>query len=208
MIETELLKSNEFFSDFSGSDLESLAKICMTKNLQKKEILFWEGATGYAAYVCLRGNIQLYKTGADGKEIVIKLIKPGEMFAEVILFEQQKYPVSARVLSESTVLIIPRNGFRDLLNQTEFRDDFIRVLMQKQRYLTNRIKYLSSADVEERLFLFLKEQFGEQKQIKTRLSKKDVAAAIGTTPETLSRVLIRLKNEQKMEWQSNQINLK
>jgi len=72
--------------------------------------------------------------------------------------------------------------------------------MKKQRYLANQIKYLSMHDVEERLFGFIKEQYGKKEQVQLQISKRDIAAAIKTTPETLSRLILRLKNENKLEW--------
>ena len=82
------------------------------------------------------------------------------------------------------------------------------MLMKKQRYLADQIKYLTHFDVEERLFLFLEEQFGKNDEIVTDLSKKDIASAIRTTPETLSRLLIRLEKEDRMNWTGRKIKIK
>jgi CRP-like cAMP-binding protein len=89
----------------------------------------------------------------------------------------------------------------------DFRDDFIAMLMRKQRYLAEQIKYLTIFDVQDRLLKFLNDQFAGQKEIKIRVSKKDIAAAIGTTPETLSRVLLRLKKEDQLQWNGGMITL-
>ena len=95
----------------------------------------------------------------------------------------------------------------ELLEQSAFRNDFIAALMRKLRYLSDRIQFLSSFDVEERLRLFLREHFGAGERIECRLSKKDVAAAIGTTPESLSRLLLRLKEEGLLAWQLDVITV-
>ena len=151
-------------------------------------------------FICAEGNIQVFKTAEDGREIVIKVLKPGEIFAEVVLFESPRYPASAMALSDSKVFLFPKHQVLCLMEREDFRTDFIRMLMRKQRYLVDQIKYLSSHDVEDRFFLFLKEQFGAQTSIDPKMSKKDVATAIGTTPETLSRLLLRLKKEGKVDW--------
>ena len=65
----------------------------------------------------------------------------------------------------------------------------------------DRILYLTGHDVEERFFLFLQEQFGRLESYRIPLSKKDIAAAIGTIPETFSRLLLRLRNEKKIHWE-------
>jgi len=195
------LRDASYFKGISDKSRKALAEICIPKNIKKKQILFTEGETGHSIYFCVSGNIQLYKTTGEGREIVIKTIKSGEIFAEVILFEGNKYPVSALSLASGQVYVIPKKQISCLLNNEDFRNDFISMLMKKQRYLVNQIKYLTLHDVEERLFLFLREQYGKQTEITPSISKKDMAAAIGTTPESLSRLLLRLKQENKLKWE-------
>ena len=103
--------------------------------------------------------------------------------------------------------MLPRRPFICLLKSEEFRMDFFGMMMKKVRYLTNQIGYLSSYDVEERLFFFLEEQYGRSEMIIPTLSKKDIAAAIRTTPETMSRLLFRLKKEGKLIWEGRKIKI-
>ena len=200
-----LLSQTEFFKSLSKSHQEQLADICLPKTLNKREFLFMEGEKGLALYLCARGSIQLYKQSPEGQEVVIKVIKPGELFAEVILFEKQYYPVSAVALEHSLVYMLPKAQFDCLLQESEFRSDFLSNLMGKLRYLTEQVQYLTSFDVEARLIRFLNDHYGNKHEIKVNLSKKDVAAAIGTTPETLSRLLLRLKKEGRLVWEGKVI---
>ena len=202
----EILRQTSLFANISEHSANALSDICIPKTLNKKEILFLEGDKGYTLYILVSGNIQLYKSSPDSKEVVIKIIKPGEIFAEVILFEENRYPVSAVALQKSTIYMIPKHQFICLLESESFRNEFITALMSKMRFLTGQIKYLTNHDVEERFFLFLKEHYGEKGKIKISLSKKDIAAAIGTTPETLSRLLLRLKKENKLIWEGHYIH--
>jgi CRP-like cAMP-binding protein len=204
----KLLRFTDFFRDLSEKNLKSLAKICIPKTVEKKQTLFVEGREGHSIYLLVSGGIQLFKTSKDGRETVIKTITLGEIFAEVILFEKQNYPVSARALRKSDLLLIPRFQLLCLLVDENFRNDFIRMLMSKQRYLTKRILYLSAYDLEERFFLFLKEQYGLKNEYTIHLSKKDFAASIGTIPETLSRLISRLENAGKISWKGKSITVK
>lgn len=207
MTKEEILSRIPLFENISRENLTAVADICLSKTLSKKEILFLEGDKGYSIYVLLKGNIQLYKTSPDGREIVIKVVKPGEMFAEVILFEENRYPVSAMALTPCQLFTLPKHQFLCLLINDQFRDEFIGSLMRKMRYLAEHIKYLTNHDVEDRFLMFLEKQYGGQQRIVTKLSKKDVAAAIGATPETLSRLLLRLKNEGKLTWEGTTITI-
>lgn len=204
----KILGSLPLFEHLSGRGLDQVAGICLEHQSPKKEILFLEGDKGYSLYILVQGSVQLYKTGPDGKDVAIKTVKPGEMFAEVVLFGDNKYPVTARTLTESTIYMLPKHQFSCLLENPDFRKDFIVNLLDKMKFLTDQIKYLTQYDVEDRLFLFFREQYPGDTIIKTKLCKKDVAAAVGTIPETLSRVLLRLKREGKLIWEGNTITLK
>jgi len=207
MNKEEILSRIHLFENISRESLSELANICIMKTMSKKEILFLEGDKGYSIYILVKGNIQLHKTSSDGREIVIKVVKPGEMFAEVILIEEDRYPVSAIALTECQVFILPKHQFSCLLQNEQFRNEFIGSLIQKLRYLADQIQYLTNHDVEERFFMFIEEQYGKKDRIKITLSKKDVAAAIGSTPETLSRLLLRLRTESKLTWKGSFIDI-
>lgn len=189
---------SDFFRGASKKSKEMLAEICIPKQLSGKGTLFYEGDKGQAFYFLVSGAVGLYKSAGDGREVVIKMLNPGEPFAEVILFEQDSYPVTAVALKPSLVFIIPKDRFYHLLNIEDFRNDFIAMLMRKQRYLTERIRFLTMHDVEERFFLFIIEHYGIKEKVTFSLSKKNIAAAIGTTPETYSRLISRLLKDGKI----------
>ena len=199
----KLLKDSDFFRGISDRSIRSLAAICIPKRVDKRQLIFLEGEDGHSMYILAEGGVQLYKSAADGREIVIKTLRAGEIFGEVVLFEQSEYPVSAVALEKSLLLRLPRQQIDCLLVTDSFRQDFIGMLMRKQRYLADRILYLTGHDVEERFFFFLQEQFGRRQEYRISLSKKDIAAAIGTIPETFSRLLLRLKEEKKIRWQED-----
>ena len=203
-----LLQHSDFFKGISDSSIDALVKIAIPKTLNKREVLFFEGQKGHSLFLLVEGTVQLYKNSIDGREVVIKTIGSGEIFGEVILFEKDSYPVSACAIEKSTVYLMPKRQIVCLFQREQFRNDFIRMLMEKQRYLTDKILSLTAFDVEERLFLFLEEQFGKNVEYTINLTKKDVAAAIGTLPETLSRVLMRLKKQNVLVWKENKIYLK
>ena len=202
-----LLQEIGYFKGIFPSSLKAVAEICLFKTCEKRELLFTEGQKGLALYGCITGAVQLYKTTEDGKQVVIKMISPGELFGEVILFEADRYPVTAEALMRSRVFLLPKHQFICLLQREDFRNDFIAMLMRKQRYLAEQIKYLTTHDVEDRLFFFLEEHYGRQKRFELTISKKDLAAAVGATPETLSRLLQRLKNEGLMRWDNKIVEI-
>ena len=203
----KLIMNTAFFKGLSDAHREELVRICAVQAVRKRDYLFHEGESGNSMFLLIGGNIQLHKNTEDGREVVIRVIKPGDVFAEVVLFERKRYPVSARAVTNAEVLVFPKQGIHRLLAEEGFRNDFIALLMAKQRYLAERIQELTTKDVEHRFFTFLRSQYGERKLIKTPLSKKDIAAAIGTTPESLSRLILRLTDDEIIEWKGKEIRI-
>jgi CRP-like cAMP-binding protein len=106
------------------------------------------------------------------------------------------------------VFLLPKKQFDCLLQEQAFRRDFIAMLLSKQRYLAERIFRLSALDVEQRFFHFLREHYGEREEYSIDISKRDFAAAIDALPETLSRLLLKLKEEGAVQWEGESLRVR
>lgn len=207
MTHDELLRNSEYFKGLSESGRRALAGICVRQAAGKGDYLFYEGEKAKAVYLLESGAVQLVKTSEDGREVVIKTVEAGEVFAEAILY-LPAYPVTANVIRKSVVHRILLADFKALLSDSNFRTDFETGLMKRVHYLAGRISYLALFDVEERFFAFLRDRYGERDEYTVALSKKAIAAEIGTTPETLSRLVQRLEGAKKLSWKGKTIRLK
>jgi CRP/FNR family transcriptional regulator, dissimilatory nitrate respiration regulator len=204
----ELLRNTELFKGMSDHALDRITSRGKLKRFVQGEILFMEGSQGKEFFLLIEGDIRIFKTSPEGQEISLRIIRPGEIFAEVILFENTSYPVSAMALNPGSAFGIERSSFAELLDDKRFRNEFIVILMRKQRYLAERIMYLTSYDVEERFFHFLMERYGRQEIYTMDMAKKDIASAIGTIPETFSRLILRLRNLGVLQWEGNTLRVK
>lgn len=200
-----VLAQASFFRELKEENRAALAAFAIPRDVPKQAILFHEGEAGHSVCLLHRGAVRLHKRTGAGETVVIKIIQPGEVFAEVVLFEQARYPVTATALSDSTVFLFPRRDFRALLRRDAFLNDFLGMLLRKQRYLTQRIAQISGADVEGRLLHFLDEHLGANPEGHLSITKREAAAAIGTAPETLSRLLRRMENEGKLTWKGKRV---
>jgi CRP-like cAMP-binding protein len=204
----KLLKESELFSGLSESAATKIAAMGIVNNISQDKIIFHEGEKGGSFFLLYKGGVRLYKSTQEGREITVKLVAPGEIFAEVILFEIDHYPVSATAVTDSVLLSVNCVSFYTLLDDAAFRNEFISLLMKKQRYLADRIPYLTAYDVEERFFRFLSEHYGRKNSYIFAISKKDMAAAIGTIPETFSRLIRRLTRREIILWEGNRLDLR
>lgn len=201
------LQNTEIFQETGIENIRRIAAICRRYTEPADRMLFFEGDPGRDVFILASGTVRLFKSTHDGREVVMKLIHPGEIFAEVILFEEDTYPVSAVTLGPSEIITIPRQKFIQLLDDAGMRDAFIAGMLKKMRYLTQRIMYLNAYDVEERFFSFIRDNFGEHESYTIPLSRKEIASAIGTIPETFSRLVTRLKKRGILTWDGNTLEL-
>ncbi len=200
-----LLKKNDLFRELSLQSIEAIKRICEVREIKNNAYLFTEGDKGESVFLLISGNVELYKTTSDGSKVVVRVIDPGEIFAEVILFENDCYPVNARAVNFSQLYVISKIKFFTLLEREAFRTDFIRILMKKQRYLTEQLVERTRDSVEVRFIKFLEKQYGKRKVYHMTFKQKDIAAAIDTNPETLSRLLFRLKQDNRIRQEGKKI---
>jgi CRP/FNR family cyclic AMP-dependent transcriptional regulator len=201
-----LLTNTDLFGQFSDKSKELIAAIADAREYEKNHVLFMEGEKGEALYLLATGMVQLSKSNVDGdRSVVVKSVKQGELFAEVILFEQDRYPVTGIAIKNSLCVVIPKKKFMTLLNNALFRDEFIRLLLRKQRYLTERLRTLVTMEADNKLFYYLRQHYGPKERIVPGISKKNLAAAINATPETLSRILLKLGKKGVLVWKGNEI---
>jgi CRP-like cAMP-binding protein len=203
-----LLKNFDLFKNLGEQALAELTKNAIYRTLGQKEILFNEGFEGKYFYVLLKGSIRVYKTSYDGKESTIKIIHQGEFFAEAILFGNKEYPASAAAVEMSEIIAIHRDSFWKMIDNPGSRNIFLGALFGKLRFLTDQIHYLSSHDVEDRFFRFIINTYGKKYHYNITITKKDIASAVGTIPETFSRLLLRLTKMGIIAWKKNTLIVK
>jgi len=199
------VRQTELFAGLTEDHCRMIIKAGRTLEVPRNQVIFFEKSTGDSFYILLSGSVKLYRLSEEGREIVVRILTGGEIFGEVVLYESTRYPVTAETVTDCRLFTVAREAFQSLMENRDFRDKFIAAVMRKQRYLSNRIHYLSAFDVEERFFQFLAENYGKKDQYTLNLSKKDIASAVGTIPATLSRLIHRLKTEGVITWEKKKL---
>ena len=175
-----------------------LEEVCRFKIIKKKEFLFHEAQAGSAVYFLASGKVKLFKTDAEGKEVILHFIESGELFAGLLLLSEGCYPFSAIALEQVELLAINHVELRKMiLLSPEFSIRMIETLASRQKFFINNIKYLALSDPRTRFLSYLNylaKQTGSN-VVKLPAAKGDIALLLGITPETLSRLLRRLIDE-------------
>lgn len=162
--------------------------------------LFSDSSPSDSLYFLDSGLVKLFKRGEDGKEIILRIVAPGELFGEQALSgDETREPrnSSAEVLHEGVIYVIPRSVF---LPWCETRPHVWRVLSEilasRQRELEKKIELLCLRDVEYRILYYLGElavmlgsRNGGVQEYAIPLSQSELASLIGATRETTSTTL-------------------
>ncbi len=183
------------FAALPEHHLARLCRIVVPKAFAKGAFLFHEGQPCNGFYVLLAGAVLLTRfTGADGRETPLHPVAPGQSFAEAALFGRRAFPASAVATLPSRVAFFPGPAF--LAQLQEDPELALALLASQSRWLQRlvaRLAQLGSQDAEARLREWLRDAAAGTGVARIQGTKKDLAAQLGMTPETLSRTLAVLR---------------
>ncbi len=193
----EDLKKISIFEFLSQELLEELSLIVEKQRYSRGKVIFSEGEEGRGFFGITSGLVKIFKLGMNGREHILHLLGDGDIFAEVILGrEPGVYPAHAVALKDCEILFFPKHGFEDFLKGNfKFSLVLFTLFSQRLRQLVHKIEELSLKEVPSRLatYLLLVAKTQGDNEITLSINKMDLALYLGTTPETLSRVIKKLK---------------
>ena len=197
------LRSCQLFTGLPLPDLENIAEVTILKSLEKDDYLFHEGDPAHGFYVVQRGAVNVHRVSAVGKEQVIHIFRAGDSFAEVALASATGYPADARALEPTQVLLVQKDGILALLKrQPELALRMLGSMSSHLRALVSQLEDLTLKDVETRLANWLMKRCPNPRsespvKIELTMTKRVLAAELGTVSETFSRTLAKFR-EQKL----------
>jgi CRP/FNR family transcriptional regulator, dissimilatory nitrate respiration regulator len=206
---TKFLSKIFLFESLTEEQINLFRKFTSVKEIGKGDFLFSEGQPATAFFIVVSGSIKVYKLSAEGNEQILHIQKPNDLLAEAVIFEFETYPAYAQALEETTLVRISKNEIRDLLRHfPEISFQIMRAYSRRIRQLVNKIEEISLFDVKSRLanYLIKNSSFkNNQYTCHLTLSKKDLAAVLGTIPETLSRAFNFFKKEKILTEETNKL---
>ncbi|GMU98720.1 MAG: Crp/Fnr family transcriptional regulator [Ignavibacteriota bacterium] len=198
------LRDIPLFSELSVQQLRQITSVSKLKRFSKHENLFNEGDIYWGFYILLKGVIKVYKVSLSGKESVVHIVKPFNVFADIPLFEGGNYPVSAQAIEESLVLFVPKEKFLELIKiEPEISMKMLAGFAKRLKSLVNQLDDIASKEVPNRLAKYLLKEIKNtgtdrlpEPFLKLTLPKSTIAGYLGTITETLSRAFKKLQNEE------------
>jgi len=212
-MDTDKLKALGGIKLFEGlpqAQLTSLAGIALLKRCKAGEALFEAGQPGTHFFAVVSGKVRVFRASPSGKEQILHVFGGGEAFAEVPVFEGKTYPASAQALEDSLLVTIPRKGFVELLRrEPELALGVMALLSARLRAFVGQIAQLSLKEVPERLagYLLLLRSAQKRDDVTLDLPKGQIAAYLGTIPETLSRAIKKLTEQGLIEVSGSRVSV-
>lgn len=184
------------FQDLSPEQRSRLAEYAVVKHFVRDHTVFVAGAPADGLYALKSGLIKIVRYSPDGKEAVLHLVRPGQLFAEVPVFRGGNFPACAVTVEASVIVFIPRNDLLRMAQEDpEFSLALLAALSLRLHELVGQIERLNVLEASQRLaayILYMSEMNGGR-PFELDVSRSLLASMLGSARETLSRSLTRLK---------------
>lgn len=202
-----ILSANPFFAGLGDAPLRAVARLCVARTASARETLFQKGDPADALYAVRRGEVRIATRTAEGQELTLNLLGPGDVFGEIALLDGQPRTADA-VATETTELLIVRR--RDVLAMLSAEPTvalaIIEVLCARVRWMSARMEETNFLPVPARLarrLAALADDYGHQ----IRVTQDELAGFVNASRETVNRQLQVWKREGLLELRRSSVHL-
>jgi CRP-like cAMP-binding protein len=193
-----VLASVPLFRDLPETELATLAGSLRTRRYRRGEVIFHQGDPGDSLHIILAGRVKISSPSETGVEAILTSLRPGEFFGSLALLDGAPRSASATAVEATETLILPRETFRQLVNEREeIRDHVFAELAHELRRLTYHVEELHFLDIAGRLAARLArmaEEHGSPEpgggiRIAGPITQGELAAMVGSTRQSVNKLL-------------------
>lgn len=192
-VSTAVLKSVPLFASFPDDQLRALATLVTRRSAPRSSLIMAAGDATESLYVVISGRLKVMMGDADGKEVILSLIGPGEFFGEMGLIDDSPRSASVIAIEPCELLSLSRRDFKKCMAENfDMTMAVMKGLVRRLREADRKIGSLALLDVYgrvARLLIDMSENVNGQKIVTKRLPKQDIAKMIGASREMVSRVM-------------------
>lgn len=212
-LDAVLLKKVPLFSEFSDEDLAAIAALMQGRRYAKHAVLVYEGDPGDSLYIVVKGNVAVTRVSNEGKESILSILKEGDFFGEMGVLDASPRSATIKALGDVEVALLARKDFVELLGRSpQMALRMVLTLSARLRATNQAMQAASYQDIRTRLaslLLNLAKNFGERAEggtrLTLRLTNQEMANMIGTTRETVNRMLNRFWDEKLIDMRTANI---
>lgn len=190
------------FAALDEQTAELLATALTTRSVVRGHVVFREGDTGDRLFIVMDGKVKISRAASDGRENLLAVLGPGEMFGELSLFDPGARTATATAITDCTLTSLDHDDLRPmLLAQPVIAAQLLRALAQRLRRTNEAMADLVFSDVPGRVakaLLDLSERFGDDEpdgvRVQHDLTQEELAQLVGASRETVNKALSEFAN--------------
>ncbi len=204
------LRTIPLFAHVDDESLESMGELLIERRIPKHQTIVEEGLAGDYMYVIRDGQVKVTKLSGDGREKILELMGPGDFFGEMSLLDGAVRSASVKSMTETRILALSRNDFlKELRRNPDLAMAVIQELTRRVRQMDEQASSLSFQRVKERTQGLLRRLAKNDSELEGRrgtppLTHQQIADMIGTSRETVTRIVKRLKDQGWLEQDGKQ----
>lgn len=210
------LKNCDLFERLTPEQIQRLESRSKSRQFPRHSLIYLPSDESGSVLLLASGRVKIYHLTGDGKQAVLAIIDPGELFGELALFGTGQREEFAEAMESSAVIMMPRDEIQRLMEEHPHVSLSVTKLMGlRRRRVERRLKSLlfrSNRDRLIHLLLELAEKYGRRTDegilIGIKLSHQELANIIGSTRETVTVLLGELQSEGQLIIKRRQIVLK
>jgi CRP/FNR family transcriptional regulator len=203
-VNLDALKSIPYFAGLSESALASINSHVFEKKAVRGDIIVFEGEPAEALYFVVAGVVKVFKTSADGKEQILRIIRPGDSFNDVPIIGGGANLASAAAMNAVILHGIKKKELESVFQEyPQVALNVINVLSVRVQEMVELVEDLSFRHVNGRVAKILLEYAGNGER--PRLTQQEMAAMIGTAREMVGRSFKNLEEEGAIRVERNRI---
>jgi CRP-like cAMP-binding protein len=203
MDDQELLRTVPIFAELSEADIASLARLTSRRTCPKDTVVFFENEEGDSFFCIVDGRIKVTILGDDGREVILSVLSRGDFFGEMALLDNEPRSATAIAVEDTELLSLHRNDFQSVLSDNRtIMSALIKILAARLRRANHQISTLALLDVYGRVARVIVDTARDEgKRLKDgriafrRATHQEIANRIGTTRETVTRMLKDLERQ-------------
>jgi len=196
-VDADVVKEAPLFAALNDDDVQALRATMSSVHLDRGDILFREGQRGDRLYVIVTGKIKLGRTSSDGRENLLSIQGPGEMFGELSLFDPGPRTATATAVAETELIGLANESLQEFLRERPaVALALLAALAKRLRKTNDSLSDLVFTDVPGRVakaLLDLSQRFGRSADdgvlVAHELTQEELAQLVGASRETVNKAL-------------------
>jgi CRP-like cAMP-binding protein len=202
----EYLKTIPYFLGADPAVLEEVGRLLFARRMARGEIILLEGGPAQALFFVASGAVKVFKTSPEGKDQILNIVRPGESFNDISLFDGGTNPASAQAMGEVMLYGLNRKDMDDLLRlHPPIAINIVRIMARKVRQLMSLVEDLSFRHVTGRVARILLEYVSDRTEPRPRLTQQEMAALAGTAREVVGRSLKSLEESGAIRLENHRV---